>query len=202
MILFFARIFVLFIICLSNQLFIHGAISAQSAAAKKLSFLTMDPAKTTIRIGEIATFKLIANYDNGNQEIVKTGKFRAKETGVFPVISEYEGEKTSVLAKVFVIENKEIEDVFFRPNEIAIELGDTAVLDLLARFKDGSEGAISTEEFVGSKLGTFPLSSSFEEKKTTATITVKDKSFTRIPLKRGDYPRCPRLQPCSDCHAS
>jgi hypothetical protein len=34
----------------------------------------MNPAKTTIRIGEIATIKLIANCENGIQEIVKTHK--------------------------------------------------------------------------------------------------------------------------------
>ena len=195
-------ILVLFIMFLSHQLFIHDAISAQSSTNKKLSFLTMNPAKSTIRIGEIASIKLIANYEDGSKEIVKTEKFKGEETGVFPIVSEYEGEKTLVLAKVFVIENKVIEEVFFRPKEVAIEIGDTAVLNLLARFKDGNEGIISTEEFRGTELGTFQTFSSFEAKKATASIIVKEKNvFTRVPLRRSDYTRCPRLQPCSDCHA-
>lgn len=199
-ILFFAWILFLFIIFLSNQLFIDEAISAQSPANKKLSFLTMNPAKTTIRIGEIAVIKLIANYENGSQEIVKTEKFKGEEIGVFPIVSEYEGEKTLILARVFVIENKEIEEVFFRPKKITIEIGTTVILNLIARYKDGSEGIISTEEFKGTEAGTFPLSSSFDKKKATANITVK-KVHTPIRLRWSDYTYCPRLRPCSDCHA-
>ena len=197
-ILFFAWILFLFIIFLSNQLFIDEAVCAQSPANKKLSFLTMNPAKMTIRIGEIAAIKLIANYENGSQEIVKTEKFKGEETGVFPIVSEYEGEKTFILARVFVIENKEIEEVVLRPKWITIEIGTTVILNLIARYKDGSEGIISTEEFKGTEAGTFPLSSSFDKKKATANITVK-KDQTRIPLRYDDH--ASSSQPCWDCHA-
>lgn len=199
-IFFFAWILFIFIIFLSNQLFIDEAICAQSPANKKLSFLTMNPAKTTIRIGEIAVIKLIANYENGSQEIVKTEKFKGEETGVFPIVSEYKGEKTLILARVFVIENKEIEEVVFRPENIIIEIGTTVTLNLIAIYKDSSEGIISTEKFKGTGEGTFPLSSSFEGKKATANIGVKNvQSPTR--RKYSDYTYCPRLHPCSDCHA-
>lgn len=201
-ILFFVRILVLSIIFLFKPLFVHEAISAQSPAEKKLSFLAINPAKTTIRIGGIATLKLIANYENGSQEIVNTIKYKGEEKGVFPITSEYEGKKTLVLAKVFVIDNKAIEEIYFRPKEITIEIGETVVLNILAKFVDGSEGIISTEEYKGTELGTFPLSSSFETKKATASITVRGERLARVPLKRSDYARCPRLQPCSDCHRS
>ena len=73
----------------------------------------MDPAKKTIRIGEIATIKLVANFENGSRENVNTVKFKGEKAGVFPITSEYQKEKTPVLAKVFVIENKGIDEVFF-----------------------------------------------------------------------------------------
>lgn len=196
-----AGILVLMMIFVSTQLFINDAICGQATDSQKVLFLTMVPAKTTIRVGETASIRLIANLENGTQKTVKTEKFKGEETGVFPITSEYEGEKTLILAKVFVIENKEIEEVFFRPKEIAIVIGETALLNLLARFKDGSEGIISTEEFRSTATGSFPLSSSFEAKKATASILVREASLARVPLKRSDFIRCPRLQPCSDCHS-
>jgi hypothetical protein len=160
----------------------------------------MNPAKTTIRIGETALIKLIANYENGSQEIVKTLKFKGEQTGLFPIASEYKNEKTPVLAKVFVIEKQEIEDVFFRPKEITIEIGDTALLNILATYKDGSEGVISAEEFKGTEAGTFPLSTSFYAKKATASITVKE----NVSPKETVFKECPygnTSGTCQDCHA-
>jgi hypothetical protein len=84
---------------------------------------------------------------------------------------------------------------------MTIEIGETAVLGLIARFQDGTEGLISTEEFKGKELGTFPLSSSFEAKKATASITVQEyKSPAETELKV-----CPMTGStagiCRDCHA-
>ena len=194
-------ILILPMVFLFGPLYVHEAIRTQSPAQKKLSILVMNPAKTTIRIGETATIKLIAKYDNGSQETVNTIKFKGEKKGIFPINSEFQGVKTNILAKVFVIENKGIEEIFFRPKEVTIEVGETALLSVLARYKDGSEGLISTEEFKGKEVGTFPLSASFDAKKATASITVQEyKPPTETVLKE-----CPLTGStagiCQDCHA-
>ena len=143
---------------------------------KKIDSFVLSPAKATIKIGETANFKLIAKYEDGSEEIVKTEKFKGEKIGVFLVTSEYAGNKTQVLAKVRVVWNKKVYSVYFRPKKATIEIGDTEIFNLIAKYKDSSEGIVKVEEFKGKKTGTFEISGSFDQKQATASVIVKEKS--------------------------
>ena len=134
-----------------------------------LNRIWLKPSQQTAKPGETVRFDLHAGYSDGTTTLVKPVEFSAGDLrGRHTVTCTHQGQTAS--ATIIVEEEIRLVEVVLLPDRRTIETGETAELELIGRYSNGTRQKLKSVSFSGDKAGTFTVTE--QHQGTTASVTV------------------------------